>query len=140
MSIPDQDSASILSAQREFLVVCLCAEWCDICRDYRPGFLALAREFPDAGFFWVDIEDNAAWAGDFEVEDFPTIAIQRNQWVLYYGTMLPHHSHLRRTLEEFRMQSAAQSLAYAHANDQRSDWQERCDLRAALLAHLRGQA
>ena len=140
MAIPDQDPASISSVQCEFLVVCLCAEWCDICRDYRPGFQVLAREFPDAGFIWVDIEDNAAWAGDFEVEDFPTIVIQRHQWVLYYGTMLPHHSHLRRTLEEFRTQSAEQSRAYAYANDQRSDWQERYDIRAALLAHLHGQA
>ena len=38
-----------------FVVSCLCAEWCDTCVDYRPGFFALAEKFPTAQFRWIDI-------------------------------------------------------------------------------------
>ena len=50
------------SPEREFLVVCLCADWCGTCRDYRAPFEALGKELPDAEFLWVDIEDEGDWA------------------------------------------------------------------------------
>ena len=84
-------------AAAEFTVTCLCAEWCDTCVDYRPGFLALAADFPQAQFRWVDIEDEG---DEFEVENFPTIRVTRADAVLFHGTMLPMHAHLRRLLEE----------------------------------------
>ena len=82
----------------EFSVTCLCAEWCDICVEYRPGFLALAERFPRAGFRWLDIEDQAEEAGEREVENFPTIEIRRGTELLFYGVMLPRHEHLVRLL------------------------------------------
>jgi hypothetical protein len=45
-----------VDSDREYLVACLCAAWCDTCVAYRPGFLALAERFPRAEFRWVDIE------------------------------------------------------------------------------------
>jgi len=83
-----------------FTVTCLCAEWCDTCGAYRPGFLALAAKFPQAEFRWLDIEDHADQVGDLEVENFPTIRITRDDAVLFYGTLLPIHAHLERLLEE----------------------------------------
>jgi thiol-disulfide isomerase/thioredoxin len=85
----------------EWLVACLCADWCGVCRDYRPGFDALAREFAGARFAWIDIEDDAEAAGDHEVEDFPTLLVKRGDAVLFFGALQPHHSHLRRLLESF---------------------------------------
>jgi thiol-disulfide isomerase/thioredoxin len=86
------------------VVSCLCAEWCDTCVDYRPGFLALAEKFPGARFRWIDIEDQADEVGDLEVENFPTIRVTRaqggNEEVLFHGTQLPIHAHLERLLEE----------------------------------------
>lgn len=86
------------------VVSCLCAEWCDTCVQYRPGFLALAHKFPSAQFRWVDIEDQAEEVGDLEVDNFPTIRVTReqggNEQVLFHGTQLPIHSHLERLLEE----------------------------------------
>lgn len=80
----------------EFTVACLCAEWCDTCVAYRPGFLALAERFPQATFRWIDIEEEEG----FEVENFPTILVKRGAEQLFYGAMLPHHAHLKRLLEE----------------------------------------
>jgi thiol-disulfide isomerase/thioredoxin len=88
-----------VESNREFLVACLCAEWCDTCVAYRPGFLALAERFPRADFRWVDIEDDAEAVEDIEVENFPTILVRRGGETLFHGVMLPHHQHLQRLLE-----------------------------------------
>ena len=118
--------------EKEFLVACLCAEWCDACRSYRDGFLALAQGFPEARFAWVDIEDEADRVGDFEVENFPTVLIQRGDLVLFCGALPPALGHVRRLVEEFRMQSLEQSIAYASATAERRSWQKSRNLRAAL--------
>jgi thioredoxin 1 len=80
-------------------VACLCAEWCNTCVDYRPGFLALAEKFPQARFRWIDIEDQAGEVGDLEVENFPTIRVTRGNEVLFHGAQLPIHAHLERLLK-----------------------------------------
>jgi hypothetical protein len=89
-----------VESSREFLVACLCAEWCHVCTDYRPGFLALAGRFPRAEFRWVDIEDDAAAVEGIEVENFPTVVVRRGGETLFQGALEPHHEHLRRLLEK----------------------------------------
>ena len=69
--------------------------------EYRPGFLALGRDYPRARFRWIDIEDEADEVGELEVENFPTIRITRGDEVLFHGPMEPHHAQLRRLLESF---------------------------------------
>jgi thiol-disulfide isomerase/thioredoxin len=82
----------------DYTVTCLCAEWCDTCVEYRPGFFELAKLFPQAEFRWLDIEDQAEEVGDLEVENFPTIRVTRGSEVLFYGTQLPIHQHLKKLL------------------------------------------
>jgi thioredoxin 1 len=89
-----------VESNREFLVACLCAAWCDTCTAYRPGFLAMAERFPRAEFRWLDIEDDAEAVEDIEVENFPTILVRRGDETLFQGVLLPHHSHLERLLQE----------------------------------------
>ena len=89
-----------MESNREFLVACLCAAWCDTCVAYRAGFVALAGRFPRAEFRWVDIEDDAEAMEDIDVENFPTILVRRGGETLFHGVMLPHHEHLARLLEE----------------------------------------
>jgi thioredoxin len=81
----------------EFTVTCLCAQWCDLCGEYRPGFLALAERFPQAEFRWQDIEEDEP---GFEVENFPTIVVKRGEATLFCGPQPPSHGLLRRLLEE----------------------------------------
>jgi thioredoxin 1 len=82
----------------ESLVTCLCAEWCGVCREYRPGFLDLAKRFPQLRFEWLDVEDDADAAGHLEVENFPTLRIMQGESQLFYGVMPPQHEHLARLL------------------------------------------
>jgi hypothetical protein len=89
-----------VESNREFLVACLCAAWCDTCTAYRSGFLAMAGRFPRAEFRWVDIEDDAEAVEEIEVENFPTILVRRGGETLFQGVLLPHHSHLERLLQE----------------------------------------
>ena len=79
-------------------VVCLCAEWCGACRDYRPLFAAVARAHPQLRFAWVDVEDHAELADDFDVETFPTLLVAGADGTRFIGPLLPHAETLSRLL------------------------------------------
>ena len=115
-SVADQTNA-------EFLVICLCAEWCGTCREYRPGFEELSVQFPRARFRWVDIEDYPDDMGDLDIENFPTLLVLRQELVLFFGTMLPYHAHLRRLIETFQEQTLDESRRYAGSDVERRGWQ-----------------
>jgi len=116
----------------EFLVACLCAAWCGTCRDYQAGFEALAASFPTATFWWLDVEDDADRLPDLDVENFPTLVIQRGPHVLFFGPMLPQPGLLRRTLETFLAFSAEEARRYVEADPARRAWQACCDLRETV--------
>jgi thioredoxin 1 len=52
--------------------------------------------------------------------------------VLFFGTMLPHHELLQRTVESFHAQSVDESRRYANSDPLRRSWQEERNLRRAL--------
>lgn len=79
-------------------VVCLCAEWCGTCRDYRPLLAALAKAHPQFRFAWVDIEDHAEIADAFDVETFPTLLVAGADGTRFLGPLLPHIETLSRLL------------------------------------------
>jgi thiol-disulfide isomerase/thioredoxin len=83
-------------------VVCLCAQWCGTCRDYRPLFEEVARAHPHLRFAWVDIEDDADVAGDFDIETFPTLLVADAEGTRFMGPLLPHAATLTRTLAALR--------------------------------------
>lgn len=118
-------------------MVCLCAEWCGVCREYRSGFEEIVRQFPALPCYWLDVEVHADELGDLDVENFPTLLIKRRQWVLFYGSMPPAPGHLRRTLAVFLQQSAADSREYAFSSEERRRWQEDEDLLRLDHAELR---
>jgi len=84
------------------LVVCLCAAWCDVCREFRPAFERLADEHPDACLLWLDVEDDSELVGDVDVENFPTLAIYRDGMPLLFGTVLPQAGSISRVLTSLR--------------------------------------
>ncbi|MVW73516.1 MULTISPECIES: thioredoxin family protein [unclassified Bordetella] len=109
---PGSDTAALRSALQVLpadgcLVACFCAAWCDTCAQYRPKFAALAEQYPERVFVWIDIEDHPELLGDEDVENFPTLLVQFGSRVLFYGTMLPHIGHLERLLESLTPQSPA---------------------------------
>ena len=66
-------------------VICLCAQWCHICRQMHAA-LADDHRLPSmARWLWVDIEEHADQLGDLEVETFPTYLIGRRDEVLLYA-------------------------------------------------------
>ena len=87
------------SSAAPLLVACLCAQWCGACREYQPLFEALQKEFPQATFRWVDIEDEADLVDPIEVENFPTLLIAQGGQARFFGTVTPHLETLRRLLQ-----------------------------------------
>lgn len=88
-------------------VVCLCAEWCGACREYRPLFEQVARAHPEFRFAWVDVEDHADIADDFDVETFPTMLVADAAGTRFLGPLLPHAETLARLLGALRPPQAS---------------------------------
>ncbi|PUA18523.1 thioredoxin family protein [Glaciimonas sp. PCH181] len=72
-------------AEDGWVVACLCAAWCGSCREYQTNFTALALRHPEARFVWIDIEDQADLMDDLDVDNFPTLLIQRGKIVTFLG-------------------------------------------------------
>lgn len=83
-------------------VVCLCAAWCGVCREWQPGFDGQARAHPDVRFAWVDVEDEADAMGDVDVETFPTLLVAHGDRVLFLGPVAPTGAQLSRLLASLR--------------------------------------
>ena len=79
-------------------VVCLCAAWCGVCRQYSPEFEALQEKFPQVRFDWVDVEDEEDLVGDVDVETFPTLLIGQGAKALFLGPLLPQIKVLERLI------------------------------------------
>lgn len=109
----------------EWWVICLCAEWCGVCREWRSIFNEAAAAHPDLRFAWIDIEDEAEAMGDVDVETFPTLLIAHGKAPRFFGPVQPSLAQLSRLLG---------SLAEA-AQPQRKDAQVE-----ALLARLAPRA
>lgn len=77
-------------------VVCLCAAWCGVCRDYQHLFETLSAAHPAIRFQWLDIEDEADIVGDLDIETFPTILIAQGNRARFFGPLLPQAGVLER--------------------------------------------
>ena len=80
-------------------LVCLCAAWCGVCREFQSAFTALAAAHPGARLHWVDVEDPSDWVDELEVENFPTLLLGVDGIPVFYGTTLPHASVAERLIE-----------------------------------------
>src|SRR6185312_4488178 len=69
------DIARAFADPARLVVVSFCAAWCDTRNEFRASFERLAQARPQMAFVWLDIEDDAAFAGDVDVENFPTLAV-----------------------------------------------------------------
>jgi thioredoxin-like negative regulator of GroEL len=138
LNLQTDNRADILEALSPdvWIVACLCAAWCDVCRQYQPSFEELAARHPDKRFIWIDIEDQADVVGELDVDNFPTVLIQRGDIVAFYGTMLPDARQLHRLIEAQLEKSSDQLQAEAGSGRERRQWQQECNLRSRLAASL----
>ena len=116
----------------DWIVACLCAAWCGTCTSYRAVFDEMAARHPDMHFVWIDIEDQADVVGDLDVDNFPTLLIQRHDVVAFFGTMLPDPALAERLLQAQTAQSDGELARQAQSSAERRAWQEDCNLRALL--------
>lgn len=90
--------AGLLASPPASLVVALCAAWCDTCRGFRPVFERLAAARSDLLFLWLDVDDDAAVAGDIEIDGFPSLAVFRSGLPVFFGVAEARERHLARVL------------------------------------------
>jgi thiol-disulfide isomerase/thioredoxin len=105
---PGSDTAvlrDLLQHTERDLVVCFCAAWCDTCTCYRPELDHLSTQLLQYIFVWIDIEDHPELLEEEEIENFPTLLIQRADRTVFYGPMLPHINHLKRLLAALQADS-----------------------------------
>lgn len=88
-------------------VVCLCAAWCGVCREYGAVIEALRAAHPEVRFEWVDVEDEEDLAGDLDVETFPTVLVADGTHARFLGPVLPQAGVLTRMLAALQEQGAA---------------------------------
>ena len=97
------------------LVVCLCAEWCHVCCDYRHSFaqvkLAIQADHPQAQFVWLDIEDEADLLHPLDVDDFPTLLIAMGDAPRFFGPLAPQPQTLERLVRSVAADASAKTLA-----------------------------
>lgn len=128
----NRDDLAAALASGRWIVACLCAAWCGTCGSYRAAFDGLAARHPDKTFVWIDVEDQADLVGDLDVENFPTLLLQRGDTVAFFGTMLPDAAVADR-LVQAQAELAPEELARLGASsDERRGWQRDCNLLSLL--------
>jgi thioredoxin-like negative regulator of GroEL len=131
----DPDNRDQLAAALDdgrWIVACLCAAWCGTCGSYRAAFDTLAARHPDKLFVWIDIEDEADVVGDLDVENFPTLLIQRTDLVAFFGTMLPDPALAARLVQAQAALPDEELARLAQSSADRRLWQRDCNLRTLL--------
>jgi len=126
----DQVAAAI--GAQTWTVACLCAAWCGTCSSYRSAFETLAARHPGKLFVWIDIEDQADVVGDLDVENFPTLLIQRGDTVAFFGTVLPESGLADRLVQSQAALAEDELARLAQSSEERRAWQRDCNLRVLL--------
>jgi thioredoxin 1 len=98
-------SSHIASSDPVAWVVCLCADWCGLCRDYRGVIADMAARYPAVRFAWLDIEDQADLVGDVDVETFPTVLLADARGAWFFGPLPPQAQNLSRLLDSLERSS-----------------------------------
>jgi thioredoxin 1 len=93
------------------LVVCLCAEWCGVCRDYAQRFAQVQAKFATAQFLWIDVEDEADLLHPLDVENFPTLLIAVGKEARFLGPLTPQADTLERLIRAQTDDLSAPALA-----------------------------
>ena len=97
--------------ESSLLVVCLCADWCGVCRDYGDTLKRVQAHFPQAQFLWIDVEDEADLLHPLDVENFPTLLLAVGGKPRFFGTVTPQGQTLERLIRSQLDDAGAAALA-----------------------------
>ena len=106
------------AASPHWWVVALCAEWCNVCREWRPVFNDTAKSRADLHFAWVDVEDEADAMGDLDIETFPTVLVGRGDEALFLGPVQPSAAQLQRLLASLKHAQTDEALSRPPVSDE----------------------
>lgn len=98
MALPDSADASTAPLR----VICLCAAWCGVCRDWMSTFEGLSAGHPGVLFEWVDVEDEADAMGDVDIETFPTLLVAQGTRARFFGPVQPSAAQVARLLQSLQ--------------------------------------
>lgn len=129
LDLDNRDTITQALESDQWVVACLCAAWCGTCTSYRNAFETVAARHPDKLFVWIDVEDQADVVGDLDVENFPTLLIQREDTVAFFGTMLPDPALADRLVKAQAEQTSEELARLATSSSERREWQLDCNLR-----------
>ena len=113
-------------------VACLCAAWCGTCSSYPATSEELPLRPPDKPSVWIDIEDQADTVGDLDVDNFPTLLVQRGDTVAFFGTILPDGAVADRLVQAQAAATPEELARLAASSEERRAWQRECNLRVLL--------
>ena len=104
-------SATPAASHDTWSVICLCAQWCGVCRDWRGIFNEAAGSHPGVRFAWVDVEDEASAMGDVDIETFPTLLVAQGNTPRFFGPVQPSAAQLSRLVSSLMNASDAARCA-----------------------------
>lgn len=99
------------AASSRWWVIALCAEWCNVCREWRSVFNDIATSRTDMHFAWVDVEDEADAMGDLDIETFPTVLVGHGDEALFLGPVQPQPAQLARLLSSLKHAQTDEALS-----------------------------
>jgi thioredoxin 1 len=70
--------------------------------------------------------------GDLDVDNFPTLLLQRGDTVAFFGTMVPDGGVADRLIQAQAEITPTELARLAQSSDERREWQRDCNLRLLL--------
>ena len=67
----------------DFVIIDFWAPWCGPCQQFAPVYTEMSDKYPDVVFAKVNTEEEQELAAQFNVRSIPTLAIFREQVILY---------------------------------------------------------
>ncbi|MEI7537849.1 MAG: thioredoxin family protein [Comamonadaceae bacterium] len=99
------------------LVVCLCADWCGVCREYQSRFTQVQARYAQVEFLWIDVEDEADLLHPLDIKDFPTLLLAVGNEPRFLGPVTPQAEMLERLIRSQIQDAAAPALADKSVSD-----------------------
>ena len=70
-------------SNNDFVIIDFWAPWCGPCQQFAPVYTEMSEKYPDVVFAKVNTEEEQELAAQFNVRSIPTLAIFREQVILY---------------------------------------------------------